>query len=169
MRFGRVVRLALAPCLGASLVGSVVSAQGAKPSPAPAHKMVGAEDVAWGPAPPGLPPGSMTAVLSGDPSKPGPFTLRAKMPAGYRIPPHWHTTEENLTVLSGTLGMGMGDTFDEAGLRELKAGGFVHMAPTTRHFLLAKSETVLQVHGVGPFTITYVSSSDDPRMGARPR
>jgi hypothetical protein len=157
-------RYAAAFCLAASLVGSALSAQDTKA--VPAHRMVGADEVVWGPAPPGLPPGSKVAVLSGDPSQAGPFTLRAQLPAGYRIPPHWHATEENLTVLSGAIGMGMGDTFDEKGLREMRAGAFVHMAPTTRHYLVAKAQTVLQVHGVGPFAITYVNAADDPRNAA---
>jgi hypothetical protein len=166
MRVVRVVRLGPLFCLASSLVGSPLSAQGSTPAPAPAHRIVGADEIVWGPAPPGLPPGSKTTILSGDPGQPGPFTLRAQLPAGYRIPAHWHSTEENLTVLSGLLGMGMGDKFDEAGLRELKVGGFAHMAPNTRHFLLSKAETVIQVHGMGPFSITYVNPADDPRNAA---
>jgi quercetin dioxygenase-like cupin family protein len=163
MRFENGARFTPAVCVVLSLVGSALSAQGTAPAPAPAHRMMAADEVVWGPAPAGLPPGSKMTVLSGDPGQPGPFTARAHMPAGYRIPAHWHSTEENITVLSGSLGMGMGDKFDEAGLRELKAGGFAHMAPNTRHFLLTKEETVIQVHGVGPFSINYVNPTDDPR------
>jgi hypothetical protein len=168
MRLVRAIRLIPVVGLAAGLAGAAQSAQGTKTAPPAAHRMVGAEEVVWGPAPPGLPPGSKAALLSGDPGQPGPFTVRAQMPAGYRIPPHWHATEENLTVLSGALGMGMGDTFDESSLRELKPGGFVHMDPNMRHYLLAKAETVIQVHGMGPFAITYVNPADDPR-GAAPK
>src|SRR6187402_2394727 len=82
-----------------------------EPAMAPMHKMMTPAQIVWGPAPPGLPAGSQAAVLSGDPGKPGPFTIRAKLPAGYKMPPHWHATDEHLTVMSGTLAMGMGDTF----------------------------------------------------------
>jgi mannose-6-phosphate isomerase-like protein (cupin superfamily) len=127
------------------------------------HRMIKADAIVWGPAPPGLPPGSEAAVISGDPGKTGPFTLRARMPAGYRIAPHWHATDEHVTVLSGTLGMGMGETFDEKALMELTAGGFASMPPNTRHFLKTKTAVVIQVHGTGPFSITYVNPADDPR------
>ena len=166
MRLVRVAHFAPMFYLASTLGASVVSAQGTTPAPAPAHRMMAADEVVWGPAPPGLPPGSKMAVLSGDPGQPGPFTARAQLPAGYRIPAHWHSTEENLTVLSGVLGMGMGDKLDESGLREIQAGGFVHMAPNTRHFLLSKADTVIQVHGVGPFSINYVNPADDPRTAA---
>jgi quercetin dioxygenase-like cupin family protein len=163
MKLVRVAHFAPVFYLASALVASAVAAQGTTPNPAPAHRMMAADEVVWGPTPPGLPSGSKMTVLSGDPGQPGPFTARAQLPAGYRIPPHWHSTEENLTVLSGVLGMGMGDKFDEPSLREIRTGGFVHMAPNTRHFLLAKADTVIQVHGVGPFSITYVNPADDPR------
>ena len=139
-----------------------------EPAMAPMHKMMTPAQIVWGPAPPGLPAGSQAAVLSGDPGKPGPFTLRAKMPAGYRIPPHWHATDEHVTVMSGTLAMGMGDAFDEKAMMTLPAGGFAAMPPNTRHYLVAKSPVVIQVHGTGPFSITYVNPADDPR-GAAPK
>ena len=130
---------------------------------APAHNMIRADQIVWGAGPPGLPPGVQTAVIAGDPSQSGPFTLRAQMPAGYRIAPHWHPTDEHVTVLSGTLAMGMGETFDEKALMELPPGGFAGMPPNTRHFLKAKTAVVIQVHGTGPFSITYVNPADDPR------
>jgi quercetin dioxygenase-like cupin family protein len=133
---------------------------------APSHTMITADQIVWGAGPPGLPPGVQTAVIAGDPGQSGPFTLRARMPAGYRIAPHWHPTDEHVTVLSGTVAMGMGETFDEKALMELPPGGFAAMPPNTRHYLKAKTAAVIQVHGTGPFAVTYVNPADDPRNAA---
>jgi hypothetical protein len=85
------------------------------------------------------------------------------MPDGYRIGPHWHPTDENVTVLSGTLGAGMGDKFDPAAGTFLKSGGFVCMPKKMHHYAWAKGPTIIQVHGIGPFAFTYVNPADDPR------
>jgi quercetin dioxygenase-like cupin family protein len=119
--------------------------------------------IKWGPAPPSLPPGAQSAVLVGDPGEPGaPFVFRAKVPDGYKFPPHWHPTEENLTVLSGTVLVGDGETFDLSATRELTVGSFVSLPRTMRHYGIAKGETIVQVHGIGPFEINYVNPADDP-------
>jgi len=132
----------------------------------PGHTMVTADKIVWGPAPPGLPPGSQAAVIYGDPGKPGSFTLRAMLPAGYRIAPHWHPTDEHLTVLSGSIAMGTGETWDDKALMAMPTGAFMGMAAQTRHYLLAKTAAVIQVHGTGPFAINYVNPKDDPRTAA---
>src|SRR5918998_1746914 len=91
-----------------------------------AHVIVTPDKVKWGPAPPSLPPGAQLAVLEGDPSKAGaPFAIRAKLPDGYRVPPHWHPTNERIIVLQGTFGMGLGERFDPAAGRELPVGSYV--------------------------------------------
>ena len=132
------------------------------------HVMFTPDQVKWGPAPPALPPGAQMAVLDGDPSKAGvPFSIRAKFPDGYKVPPHWHPTDENVTVLQGTLMMGLGEKFDPSQAHTLKAGSFSRMPKEVRHFAMAKGETVIQVHGVGPFEVTYVNASDDPRNKAK--
>src|SRR5713226_1316703 len=113
------------------------------------HVMVRPDDVKWGPAPPGLPAGSKVAVLSGDPGKGVPYVLRAKLPDGYKVPPHWHPTDENVTVLKGTLMMGKGEKFDADGSEALPAGSFVRMPKEMRHFAWAKGETISQAHGIG--------------------
>jgi len=111
-----------------------------------------------------VPKGAQAAVLDGDPFKDGSsYTLRLKMPDGYKIPPHWHPTDENVTVLSGTLGASMGDTFDTAKGQLMKPGGFVTMPHGMHHYAWAKGSTVVQVHGIGPFAFTYVNPADDPR------
>jgi quercetin dioxygenase-like cupin family protein len=142
----------------------LVSAGLAQEPAASSHVMVAAADITWGPAPPALPKGAMIALLSGDPGSSGPFTVRAKLPAGYRIPPHWHPTDEHLTVLSGTVALGMGDKVDPAMMKELTAGGYAMMTSPMRHYLEAKTEVILQVNGTGPFIVNYVNPADDPRQ-----
>ena len=133
-------------------------------APATAHALVAANTLKWVDGPPGLPPGAKLAVVSGDPSQPGPFVLRAQVPAGYKVPPHWHPTTENLTVLSGTVALGMGETWDEATMQTVGAGGFAALPAEMRHSFLAKSAATFQVHATGPFEITYVNPADDPRQ-----
>lgn len=125
-----------------------------------------AADLTWSPAM-GLPPGAELAVIEGDPAKEGPFTLRARMPDGYEIAPHWHPAVEHVTVLSGQFNVGMGETVDRENADVLTAGGFAVMQPKMAHFAWVTGETVLQLHGIGPWGITYVNPEDDPR-GATP-
>ena len=124
--------------------------------------VVTADGIKWDAAPPVLPKGAQFAVVAGDPSKDGPYVVRLKMPANYRIPAHNHPTAENVTVLSGKFHLGMGDKLDEAKGQELTAGGFAEAPPRMNHFAWTTTETVVQVHGQGPFAITYVNASDDP-------
>jgi len=137
----------------------------AKPAAAaPKHVMVAAPDVKWGPGPPSLPPGAQMAVLDGDPAVAGkPFVIRAKLPDGYRVAPHFHPTDENVSVLSGTFSAGMGDTFNEGSMTALGPGGYAKMPKMMHHYAMAKGETIIQVHGMGPFGVTYVNPKDDPR------
>jgi hypothetical protein len=142
------------------------TAQGA--AAAPKHVIVEPDAITWGPGPASLPPGAQMAVLDGDPSKAGvPFVIRAKLPDGYRVAPHFHPTAENVAVLSGSFLVGMGDTFTESSMTTLAAGGFAKMPKGMHHYAMSKGETVIQVHGVGPFAITYVNPSDDPRAKAK--
>jgi ketosteroid isomerase-like protein len=127
------------------------------------HTVVSASSLTWQDGPPGLPPGARFAVVSGDPGRAQPFVIRAQVPAGYRVPPHWHPTTENLTVLSGTVALGMGDQLDEASMMVLGPGGFGALPGDMRHSFLAKTAATFQVHGMGPFAITYVNPADDPR------
>ena len=119
--------------------------------------------VEWKDAPAAMPKGIKMAVLEGDPTQPGMFTMRLKFPAGLRVPPHTHTQTEHATVLSGVLHLGMGERFDSAATQRLTAGSFGHWAAGTKHFAWFEGETVLQVHGQGPWTIMYVNPADDPR------
>lgn len=129
----------------------------------PEHKIVTPSELQWTDAPPGLPPGGKMTVLTGDPTKKGPFTVRLQAPDGYKIAPHMHPTAENITVISGTFHMGTGDKFDESAGHEMLAGSFASMPAGTAHFAWSSGETVVQIHGVGPFVIKYVNPADDPR------
>ncbi|HXT70612.1 MAG TPA: DUF4440 domain-containing protein [Vicinamibacterales bacterium] len=130
--------------------------------PPTAHVAVAASALTWGDPPPSLPSGAKLAVVSGDPSKPGPFVVRLQMPAAYRISPHWHPGDENVTVLSGTLAIGMGDTWDEAKMQAQSAGGFFALPAKMPHSALAKTAATIQVHGMGPLVLNYVNPADDP-------
>jgi quercetin dioxygenase-like cupin family protein len=127
------------------------------------HKIFGPADMTWGDAPPGLPAGAKMAVLAGDPGKKGPFTVRLQAPDGYKIAPHMHPTAENITVISGTFHLGTGDKFDETAGHEMTAGSFAVMPAGMKHFAWTTGETVMQIHGTGPFQIVYVNPVDDPR------
>ncbi len=126
------------------------------------HIAIGPWEIKWGPPPPSLPKGAQLAVISGDPGKAGPFVIRLKLPAGYKIAPHWHPTDEHVTVLSGAMALGMGEKFDRADLRILPAGGYAMLPAEMRHFAMAKTSAVIQVHGMGPFVLNYVNPADDP-------
>jgi anti-sigma factor ChrR (cupin superfamily) len=119
-------------------------------------------DLKWGPAPPALPKGAEITVLSGDPFKDGPYVLRMRVPGGYKIPAHNHPTTEYVTVISGNLHIGMGDKLDEKNGIELTAGGYGEAPAKMNHYAWASSPSVVQIHGQGPFAITYVNPADDP-------
>jgi quercetin dioxygenase-like cupin family protein len=110
----------------------------------------------------------MMAVVSGDPSKAAPFVVRLKIPAGYKVNPHFHPTDENLTVISGTFAVAMGDKFEAAGLKALPVGSFALMPAQMHHYAMAKTAAIVQVHAVGPFALTYVNAADDPSKRAAP-
>lgn len=145
----------------------MVAAVGAQSS-APAHVLLRAADLKWGQAPPAFEKGASLAVLSGDPGKPGPFVVRLKMPAGYKIAAHWHPTDENVTVIAGTFALGMGDKFDAAALKDVPAGGYGLLPAEMRHFAMARTATTVQVHGTGPFALNYVNPADDPSKRVAP-
>ena len=148
--------------LGAFVAGAAAQtpAKGAK-ADAPAHVILTPGDLKWGPAP-GLPAGAQIAVLDGDPGKPGFFSLRLKFPDGYKVPPHWHPTDENIVVVQGTFRAGMGDVLSDATLHEFAVGSFIKMPKKMHHFAAAKGETIVQIYGDGPFAVNYLNPNDDP-------
>ena len=126
------------------------------------HVMVAPKDLKWEDVP-ALPPGAKVAVLEGPMDQATPFTIRLKFPANYKVPAHWHPAIEHVTVLSGTLNMGIGDKLDTTKTKALSAGSVVIIQPKTNHFGWTKKETVVQAHGVGPWGVTYVDPANDPR------
>ncbi len=135
----------------------------ASPSSQEIPIMVSPDEVAWMEGPPSLPPGAKMAVLSGDSKKEGLFVMRAKLPAGYKVPPHFHPDKETVTVLSGAFHAAMGDTFDASKLKVMPAGSFLMLPAKNPHFVFTKEETIIQVSAMGPWTLTYVNPADDPR------
>jgi hypothetical protein len=127
------------------------------------HNVFTPDQVNWGPVPPVLAAGAQLAVLEGDPTAAsGDFTVRLKMPDGYRIPPHWHPKRENVTVISGSFKVGMGDKFDASQMALFPAGSFAYMEPSMHHYAMAVGETVVQIHGMSPLQVIYVNPADDP-------
>jgi len=127
------------------------------------HTVVRGDAVTWGPAPPSLPPGAQAAVLMGNPGKEGPFVLRLRFPAGFTVPPHRHSKDEFLTVISGAFAVSSGEKVDRASLQPLPAASFVHLPAGMPHYAVAEAESVVQINGVGPFDVSYVDPADDPR------
>ena len=151
------------------LVAAVASASSASPraqtAPTSAHHAtVRPDDVQWKP----LRPGAEIAVVSGDPAKAGaPFVMRMRYKGVVRVPPHWHPTDEHITVLSGTFVVGMGERVDESAGIELAAGGYAWVPAKMPHYAWSKGDTVVQVHGIGPFAINYVNPADDPAKSGK--
>lgn len=127
------------------------------------HTVVPGDAVTWGPAPPSLPPGAQAAVLFGNPGKEGPFVLRLKFPADYAVPPHRHSKEEHVTVISGKFGMGAGETLDRGAAPILPPASFVRIPVGMAHYAWTEGEAVVQINGIGPFDVVYVNPADDPR------
>lgn len=142
-------------------VGSIAAAQthGADQH----HTVVPADAVKWGPAPPSLPAGAQAAALLGSPAKEGPFVLRLKFPAGFIVPPHRHSKDELVTVISGKFAIGSGEKVNRASLQALPAASFIHLPAGMPHYAWAEVESVVQINGTGPFDVIYIDPKDDPR------
>jgi quercetin dioxygenase-like cupin family protein len=127
------------------------------------HVIATSDTLKWGPAPPSYPKGAEFAIITGNPGQEGPFVLRIKAPAGYKVPPHVHPADENVTVISGTVNFGMGDKIDAAKETPLKPGGYFKASKGMVHYASFPEPTIVQVHGVGPTGINYINPADDPR------
>lgn len=148
-------------CLVLLIAAPALSQEIGEPRPHAIVELPGA--IEWQPAPASLPDGAQVVVLDGDPSQEGPFTMRLRMPDGYRIPPHFHPSAERVTVISGTFRVGMGESFDDSAATALGPGAYAALAPGVAHFARADGETVIQLNNTGPWTLTYVHPEDDPR------
>jgi hypothetical protein len=150
-------------CLASFLAAEEKKADAKKPMGSKMeHTVMAPGDMQWGDAPPVFPAGAKMAVLAGDPNKAGPYTVRLKLPDGYRVASHWHPAAENLTVISGEFHLGVGDKFDESQAKTMAAGSFGSMPARMHHYAWTKGETEVQVHGNGPFKLIYVNPADDP-------
>jgi quercetin dioxygenase-like cupin family protein len=121
------------------------------------------ETIAWKDGPASLPAGAKMAALEGDPTKEGPFVMRLQMPAGYHIPPHTHPKTERVTVISGAFYLAMGEKLDRSDAKKVSAGSFAFWPARMKHAAWAEGETVIQLHGIGPWQINYLNPADDPR------
>jgi quercetin dioxygenase-like cupin family protein len=155
---GKTTALALAAIILGAAAGSALAA-----GTSDKEVFINSKDIKWGDAPPSMPKGAKIAVLQGDPGKPGPFVIRLMLPAGYKIPPHSHSQNESLTVISGTFYFGTGDKIEMGKGHALNAGGFHALSGGDHHYAVAKTQTVVQVSGTGPFDITYVNADDNPQ------
>ena len=120
-------------------------------------------DLTWIAGPPALPSGASMAVIEGSFNNPGPFTVRLKFPANYRIAAHWHPIKVSVTVISGTFIMGLGNKLDTKKGKMLPAGSIFQMPAKIHHFGWTSEETIIQIHGIGPWGVNYLNSADDPR------
>ena len=157
-------------CFTAALTAAALSpaalAAQAPQASAPSSQVIVAHapSLAWAPGPPSLPPGAEFVLLEGNPAEAVPLTFRLRFPANYRIPPHWHSVIEHVTVFSGTLNIGMGEQATYTGGTALNAGSFGALPAKMVHYAWAGPEGVtFQLHSVGPWSITYVNAADDPR------
>jgi quercetin dioxygenase-like cupin family protein len=159
-RLAATIRIAIVSLAGvAALFGAMAQPHASDQH----HTVVSAEAVKWGPAPPSLPPGAQAAILLGSPAKEGPFVLRLKLPADFIVPPHRHSKDEFVTVISGKFVASHGEKVDRASLKFLPAGSFIHLPAGMPHYAVAEVESVVQINGMGPFDVTYLNPQDDPR------
>lgn len=151
-------------CVAVFFLASVPTALAQDADPHADHVMMTPADYEWSDGPASLPPGARVMVIEGSPAAEGEFTLRLWFPADYQIPPHFHPGDEHVTVISGTLYMGLGEILDESAAKRLPPGGFAMMKAGTRHFAFTgEEEAVIQLHGIGPWGLTYLDPADDPR------
>lgn len=129
----------------------------------PAHVMLQATQMQWGDAPPALEKGAQAVVLSGNPGAPGPYALRLKTPAGYKVAMHWHPADEQVTVIQGDITLSADDGSPP---HRLDTGSYALMPAKMHHAASTQGGMIVQLSGTGPFEINYVDPKDDPRLRA---
>ena len=129
--------------------------------------LINAKNIKWGPAPPDLPKGAKVAVLFGDPTAAGQFVMRISLPSKYKMPFHWHSQAQRVTVISGTVYIATTETYDKKLAHAVKPGGFVIVPARAQNFAFTKGAAVIEIHGDGPFDVKYTNPSDDPQMGVK--
>lgn len=126
-------------------------------------KSILSEEVDWKPFA-AFPPSVRLAVVVGQPSQPGPYTIRVKAPHGEKLPPHKHPEDRVYTVISGVFYIGLGEEFDASKLEAYPPGAVIILPANTAHFHWAKSsEYITQITGIGPLGLEYIDPKDDPR------
>jgi quercetin dioxygenase-like cupin family protein len=140
----------------AAIAASVAAAQ----TTAPGVVAVTPDEMKWGPQGSMALPGLEQTNLVGDPTKPGPYTLRLKFPAGYKVAPHTHPDSREVTILSGTWYTGYGEKHDAAALKALPAGSFYTEPANVAHFVEVREPVLIQVSGTGPSGRKFVDPAD---------
>ncbi|HEV8380530.1 MAG TPA: cupin domain-containing protein [Gemmatimonadales bacterium] len=150
--------------LAALALPAALAAQNPAASAQPQVIVAHSATLMWKAGPPSLPPGAEITVIEGNPAESEPFTFRLRFPPNYRIPPHSHSAIEHVTVLTGTLNVGMGEQATYSGGAVLKEGSYGVIPVGMRHYAWTGADGVtIQLHSIGPWTITYVNAADDPR------
>ena len=144
----------------ALIAGSVLST-GTLAQHSGSHVVLSPEQLTWKDLP--SLPGVKIAVIEGPLDQAVPIMFRLKFPANYQVPPHRHPGIEHITIISGTLNIGMGDVFDRSKTHALIPGSVAIMPPGMSHYVWTSTETIGQVHSIGPWGVTYVNPDDDPR------
>ena len=154
----------LAAIVAVTLPSAVLVAQQGAPATTSSHgELHSAGEIQWKDGPPALPKGAKFAVLEGDPTNEGMFLMRLRVPDGFHIPAHTHPIPERVTVIQGTFKVAMGDSPKVANAKVLSAGGYAMLPPGMVHAAWMEGDTILQIHGDGPWGIKYVNPADDPR------
>jgi quercetin dioxygenase-like cupin family protein len=145
-------------------VPAALAAQQPAPAGTDQSLMIHASTLQWSPLElPGFAPGLTLAVVQGDPAKEAPYTLRLKFPDGYVFPAHFHPNPENVTILSGKFMLGHGATPDDGALKDYSAGDYLYIPGKMPHFGRVTGETVVQLHGMGPFAVMLAQPADKPK------
>ncbi len=153
----------MSPMTLARAVASLALIAAVGPSQPPGLQSIKPDQIKWSQHP-ALPSGAMRAVVYGDPTKSGPYVTRLRAPQGLRVMPHTHPEDRIYTVLSGTLYIGYGDTWDESKLLAYPAGSVIYLPAKLSHFQYSKSgEYVIQINAVGPTDLTFINPADDLR------
>ena len=153
--------------LSSAVIVGLSTVAAAAGNPAADQVLINAKSIKWSAAPPALPKGAQVAVLHGDPNKDGEYVMRVKMPPRYKMPFHWHSKTEHVTVISGALFVASQETYDKRIAHPVKQGGFLYVPARAQQFAFTKGATVIEIHGEGPYDIKYTNPSDDPQMGAQ--
>jgi quercetin dioxygenase-like cupin family protein len=156
-------------CASAMLLAVVLQpAQvSAEETHSPDMQLYAPTSIEWKAGPAALPPGAKMAVLEGDPTKEGPFVVRFQFPDGYHVAPHTHPKTERVTVISGILYLATGEALDRTSAKKLPAGSFGYWPAGMKHTAWSEGETIIQLHGIGPWQINYVNPADDPRSAKK--